>query len=412
MADYKIKDFFFYQIIVVVFLCSVSQSLAVGVGKDSIEKRMLAEIKTWDGQRTFPDKRCHQRDLYSVYLIDNFEQNVPVIPELKTSHGELLRRIIISGRDDITIRVINTSLSKGLALVLAYLQSGECADAVVSSIPGSNYSYGQLNTILQTPDPISPRNVLRFRKPLLNQIKSFALEGYPSVSWFDQLDANAAKLMNDSIKLNFIEAIAKYSVPVILPYGNVDSLYEGESRNVNLLSLSLGAKVYSGADQNRQPLPDYPHSILSSGRSKAVFNIRECPHPTNSFYALLDINEDEIFDYTFKRDNVIAFYQNGQMQYAPPVIDDERFEQYFAAINDSSDCKFDSAVVFTDRQYEKLATVCTSLPPKDKGKYHWFRDADEASLVNFDAVCRNRGKLFGTSFIPPNLVKQILPYNR
>ncbi len=404
---YLVQNIFF---LLIIFLFPAQEAGGSERRLEPVERRILAEIKSYNDARKFPDKRCHFTDRYKIYLIDNFEQNVPLIPEIRTSHGELLRRIIVSGRDDIDLEIIDTGLTKGLALVLAYLENGECADAVVSSIPGSNYSYGQLNTFIETPEPIASRNILRFRKSLLERVKGLALNGYPSVDWLDNLKANPSKLMNDSIKLNFIEALQRYSVPVLLPYGNVDTPYDGESRNVNLLSLSLGAKVFSGADGNEKPLTDYPDSILSSGRSKAVFTLRECPHPTDVFYALLDVNEDGVFDYTFKRDNFIAFQRDGELLYAPPVMEKYEFEKLKEILGSSADCSVADKKVFAADQYKQLCALCRTLPiPEQETSYYWLNSSSNPWVTAFNASCRNRGQLYGTSFIPPNLVKELLP---
>ena len=61
-----------------------------------------------------------------VYLIDNFEQDLYLVPEVRTSHGDMLLRLLQAGRDDIQVRILNTSLSKRLALVIQDLLEGVC----------------------------------------------------------------------------------------------------------------------------------------------------------------------------------------------------------------------------------------------------------------------------------------------
>ena len=140
----KITILFVIYLTVITFISSKQISAA------QVEKEILKQITSENFLEISKDQRCQNQDNYIVYLIDNFEQPVELIPELTTSHGELVKKILISGRSDIIVKTLNTSLSKGLASVLDDLLQGGCADAVISSIPGSNYSYSQVNTFLPT----------------------------------------------------------------------------------------------------------------------------------------------------------------------------------------------------------------------------------------------------------------------
>jgi hypothetical protein len=82
-----------------------------------VEKRILKAMATKRFKAMQDDRRCHQKSRYTVYLIDNFVQPIRIVPELTTSHGEMLLRLLRSGRDDIAVKVLNTSLSKGLVMV-------------------------------------------------------------------------------------------------------------------------------------------------------------------------------------------------------------------------------------------------------------------------------------------------------
>jgi len=55
-----------------------------------LEKQVLKKIAAEDFNRQQVDRRCHAPNRYRVYLIDNFEQDFNLIPEVMTSHGELL----------------------------------------------------------------------------------------------------------------------------------------------------------------------------------------------------------------------------------------------------------------------------------------------------------------------------------
>ena len=144
------------------------------------------EKTTWkfiatESFRTFQaDRRCHDRSAYRIYLIDNFEQPIRLVPEVATSHSEMLVRLLRAGRDDLDIRVLNTSLSKGLTRVLHDLVNGACVDAVVSAIPGSNYTYDQISSLFEYRRVIGPENILYHRRALRELLRDIALR--PSTS--------------------------------------------------------------------------------------------------------------------------------------------------------------------------------------------------------------------------------------
>lgn len=96
-----------------------------------IEKKMLKYIAS-DSFGTFQaDQRCRGQGRYRVYLIDDFEQDVDIVPEIRTSHGEMLSRLLQSGRNDIAVTTFNTALSKGLAQIIDQLRNGACIDAII-----------------------------------------------------------------------------------------------------------------------------------------------------------------------------------------------------------------------------------------------------------------------------------------
>lgn len=169
-------------------------------------------------------------------MIDNFEQRVELIPEITTTHGEVVQKILVSGRSDIIVKTLNTSLSKGLALVLDDLMQGECADAVISSMPGSNYSYSQ-------------DNILNFQEELKRLLKKIAYNGFPSVTWLEQVDVNSSKLRNDAKMVAFADALGMFKIPFLIPYGNKDASYKNEVRSVNILSLVPNVRAYCASDK-------------------------------------------------------------------------------------------------------------------------------------------------------------------
>lgn len=70
-------------------------------------------------------------DFKKSVWIDDFEQNVDIVPEIRTSHGEMLSRLLQSGRNDIAVTTFNTALSKGLAQIIDQLRNGACIDAII-----------------------------------------------------------------------------------------------------------------------------------------------------------------------------------------------------------------------------------------------------------------------------------------
>lgn len=62
---------------------------------------------------------------------------------------KLVEAILVSGRDNIRVKEMNTSVVRGLAETVPDLASGKCLDGVVSSMPDSNYSYHQVSSLLK-----------------------------------------------------------------------------------------------------------------------------------------------------------------------------------------------------------------------------------------------------------------------
>ena len=377
----------------------------------SVEKNIWAHIVSDDFDTLQTDQRCHGQERYRVYLIDNFEQRVDLVPEVMTSHGEMLMRLLKAGRDDIEVRALNTSLEKGLIQVLHNLIEGGCADAVVSAIPGSNYTYGQIGSLLDPHQTIHSRNILEHRPDLRKLLRDVAMRGFPSVAWLNKIDVNSVKLRHDARKFVLIEALGRFNVPVILPYGNRDARHKGQVRAVNLLSLASNARAYSALDQKGRRMPGFPYSPLSAGDETAVYDVIECPHPDNPFKAVLDINADGRQDYAFFRTGKIA-YRNarGTFAFAPPVTRQHVFVKWLAKARTEHDCRIDGEIVLTGAQYRQLQRHCPAVAETQISQpYIWLNAPGERRVFEFRPACWSRGIISGTSVIPPNKLNELLP---
>jgi hypothetical protein len=375
------------------------------------EKKIRQIIASEDFNSFQEDRRCPADRKYRVYMIDNFEQDVDLVPEVLTSHGEMLEKILRTGRDDIELIIMNTALSKGLKQVIRDLIEGECADAVMSSVPGSNYTYGQISTLIPGRPTIDSGNILYYRSALRHLLTDIAFGGFPSVEWLEKIDVNSAKLRNDARKFVYIEALGRFNVPVILPYGNSDATYKGQIKTVNLLSLASNARVYSALDQEGNRVEGFPYSPLSSGDERAVYNIVECPHPDDPFKAVLDINNDGYPDYTYFRSNPIAYYDDhGELAFAPLVLKQAQFVQWRAQIENRPEGRFNDEVVLTAAQYSEIKWLYPSaMDTQTTEDYVWLNSPEHGQVYAFDPACWKRGTLIGTSVIPPNKLREMLP---
>ncbi len=380
--------------------------------KGGVGEKTTWKFITSESFQTFQaDRRCHDRSTYRIYLIDNFEQSIRLVPEIATSHGEMLVRLLRAGRDDLDIRVLNTSLSKGLARVIHDLANGACADAVVSAIPGSNYTYDQISSLFEYRRIIGPENILYHRSALRDLLRDIAFKGFPSVEWLETIDVNSVKLRNDARKFVYIEALERFNVPVILPYGNADARHRGSIRAVNLLSLAANARVYSALDRGGERVAGFPYSPLSSGDETAEFRMVECPHPTDPFKAVLDIDDDGHRDYTFFRTGAIAFRNaKGEIDFAPPVTRQDAFIQWRDRVAGPNACRIDIPIVLTATQFRTLRAQCPMALTQDVTQpYVWLNAPGRKRIIEFAPACWARGTISGTSVIPPHKLKEMLP---
>lgn len=379
-----------------------------------LEKSVIKQLFTDTVVNGGKKGRCNESDKYIVYLIDNFDQYVPVVPALQISHGELMYAMLVSGRDDIAVKTLNTTLSGGLATVLSELLEGGCVDGVISSIPGSNYSYRQVSSFLSDGIVLKPGNILEYRADLLNIMLSIAVHGFPSVKWLMQADVNPIKLREDARKIFFIEKLGQLGIPVLLPYGNVDGYHRGQERNVNLLGLSEYSLIYSAKGSRGKPLPGFPSSPLSSGSEIAQYQVVECPDYINVQRVNVDVNDDGYPDFIYTRNGVIPYYeQDGSLSFSPPFATEEEFLEILKSTKEYGDKISNREIVFTNAQYQQFSQVCPNcvVPnfPEDLKDFVWFNSSKHDRTISFNSQCEHKGEISGTSLIPPIKIKELLP---
>lgn len=378
-----------------------------------IERSILEVLSNEDLNKSALINECNN-EKYAVYLIDNFDEKVHLVPELEISHGELMLAILQSGRDDIDVKTINSSLSRGLATVLSKRLNGECIDAVISSIPGSNYSYRQVASLLSPKHHLTSDNIVEYRDTLLALMKEITIHGFPSVKWLKQIEVNPVKLREDARKVVFIEELGTLNIPVYLPYGNADVMYKGELKKVNLLSLAYNGHVYSGVDREGNRLVEFPYSPLSSGDSQAMYRIVECPSSDNARLSYIDINEDGYMDFSYPREDIVPYYdEKNQIAFAPPPIKVEALSRVLAEKRPPDKSFFDNELVITVQEYKKLLEKCENcldMPAPVKSKsFVWLNSDRHGLYFFFNPECQHRGSILGTSLIPPTKVKEYLP---
>ena len=377
----------------------------------SIENRVLRLISNQTSPHITIEERCDHEDKYIVYLIDNFTQTINLLPEIETSHGELLHKMLISGRKNIDVKVLNTPLSDGLAHVLKDLMKGKCVNAIISSTPGSNYTYGQIKSLLGENSVINSSNILLYRNELKQLLEEIAFKGFPSFEWLKNIDANPIKLKSDARVLAFIEALDRYEVPVYLPYGNADSKYRGQIRSINILSVSNNAYVYSALNQYGERLKEFPYSPLSTGDELASFELIECTHPTDPFRAMLDVNEDGYYDYSYQKfSSNIDLFEKYQSLSVHILISGVTFQILKENLTENQSCRPREVVQLTKNQLWELSKSCIDITGMAGETLYAKLAVEKRKEPQFFSVnCWSRGRISGTSLIPPNKVKEYLP---
>jgi hypothetical protein len=320
-------------------------------GHHQIEREMLGYIETDEFRALQMDRHCQGRNKYRIYLIDNFDLKFDIVPGVRTSHGEMVLKLLKAGRNDIEVTTLNTSLCKGLAQVINEIVEGACVDAVISAVPGSNYTYEQISSLFGDKISVNPDNIKSCRNALISLLQRIAFDGFPSVEWLEGIDANSVKLSNDARKFVFVEALGRFNVPVFLPYGNLDATYRGKVRSVNLLS-----------------------------------------------------------HYTAARTGEIPYLNHrGSLSFAPSLMSQTEFRELLAQIERDADCRIEKEIVLTASQYRHFRELCPAAGERDAPKsYVWLNASEYGKIYHFDACCVSRGEIIGTSLIPPLKVKELL----
>ncbi len=379
-----------------------------------LEKSVLQQLLNDTAVLAESRGKCNVPDKYTVYLIDNFDQTIPVVPGLQISHGELMYAMLVSGRNDIQVKTLNTTLNNGLATVLTDLLNGGCVDGVISSIPGSNYSYRQVSSLFPVHIDLNPENILDYRSDLREMMLSIAVQGFPSVDWLLRVDVNPVKLREDASKIFFIEKLGELGVPVLLPYGNIDGYHRGEERSINILSLSEFALIFSAKGNGGKPLPGFPSSPLSSGYEIAQYQVIECPDYDDALRVNVDVNNDGFYDFSYNRRGAIPYYdEDGSFSRSPPLATSEEFFEILREAADDGGYTFSQETVFTLAQYQQFVHTCpecaASSAPLELKDFVWFNSSKHGRTISFYSQCEQKSEISGTSLIPPMKIKELLP---
>ena len=208
----------------------------------------------------------------------------------------------------------------------------------------------------------------------------------------------------------FADALGRFGIPILIPYGNKDATYRNEIRKVNILSLASNVRAYSASDEFGYKLTEYPYSPLSIGYGRAIYHVREIPHNQNPFLAHLDVNEDGFIDYTFERKGGIAFRDaKGLLAFSPPLLSENEFSCLKDRIINNDTHELNDSIVLTTDQYRELMKL--GFEPNDlalRKDYLWFNSPHMAMPFQFSAASWVRALITGTSLIPPDKIKDVL----
>jgi hypothetical protein len=175
--------------------------------------------------------------------------------------------------------------------------------------------------------------------------------------------------------------------------------------------LADNARIFSALDQYGNRVTGFPYCPLSSGEELAVYSIMECPHPGDPARACLDVNHDGAAEYTFVRTGPIPYHDvHGRPLSAPPILTESAFSEWVARLQDGAAWPVNAEMVLTAGQYRTLRRLCpdSSLPAASES-YVWLNSTRHGRFYAFEAQCRKRGTIRGTSVIPPNKLKEMLP---
>jgi hypothetical protein len=127
--------------------------------------------------------------------------------------------------------------------------------------------------------------------------------------------------------------------------------------------------------------------------------------------ALLDVNNDGYPEYTFARSGKIAYRDaDGMIAFAPPVMSEHEFERLLTQEVSDSSCRIGKEIVLTASQFKKVKRLCPKIAGHAPSKsYVWLNAPRHGRIYEFEACCWQRGTIRGTSVIPPNKLRELLP---
>ena len=78
--------------------------------------------------------------------------------------------------------------------------------------------------------------ILARQRELGDFFRQIALRGFPSVHLLERAAVNSSKLANDARVVVFADALGRFGVPVLIPYGNRDPAPGNQARSRNRAS--------------------------------------------------------------------------------------------------------------------------------------------------------------------------------
>lgn len=107
----------------------VASAPAPGCDRQQVENQALACTASDAFRAATRNRRGHDPRGDRVDLIDSLDQRFHPAPEVSTTHGDLLVRLLRAGGGNTGGRTLNAALSKGLAQVIGDSADGDCAAA-------------------------------------------------------------------------------------------------------------------------------------------------------------------------------------------------------------------------------------------------------------------------------------------
>jgi hypothetical protein len=263
----------------------------------------------------------------NLYIIDNFRQEIFKHNDIIITHGDLLKRITSTRNLNAKIIKVDSTLEIGLKRVIDDINNGYRVDGVISSIPGRNFSYVELENLFDYPIIINSKTLADQKKLIKERILSisdFCGDSQCSGRKFNKF----YKVSIAATIIKRIEQITKNKIPIVVAYGNPDLDRYGNSRDVNILALANGVKAFAGGDENGNLLKDYPYSDLAGGVKRAIFEVRLIQDSLNGSFFGIDFNEDGKSEFILEKHDFkldvpyVIGYIEGTSLIPPNVIED------------------------------------------------------------------------------------------